>query len=377
MTQRSTLGLRIKEARERLGLTQEELARRVGLAHKQTVSEIERGGREVKAVELVRFARVLYMDLSDMVVGSDAPAAPRVVWRAAGGVSREAEARFLQKCRDFRLVEDLMAYEPPAEIWRERFDPADRPYDRAGKMAREAHTRMELGSRPASALPDVLESRFGVKVWYEPLAEQGSSACSVAEFGPAMLMDATEAPWRRNFNFAHELFHLLAWDYTVQVTDSGTPDEQQAMESYANTFAAELLLPCEDLRSDVKERCDEQGQVSDGNLVQLARSYQVSTSALLWRLVNIGLTERTATERLLSDPGFRAMDKAGMPGAWWNPKPYPERMVLLGFFACQEGHLSWARLAQMLDVDLVNLPQRLAEYGLSEEENYDEAVRTT
>jgi hypothetical protein len=42
--------------------------------------------------------------------------------------------------------------------------------------------------------------------------EEGSAASIWGPFGPAILMNSNEAPWRRNYNFAHEVFHLITWD---------------------------------------------------------------------------------------------------------------------------------------------------------------------
>src|SRR2546429_7171771 len=70
---------------------------------------------------------------------------------------------------------------------------------------------MNLGRVPATSLTKVLEEDFGVKIFYrEELS--GSAASAGGGFGQAILMNSSEAPWRRNYNFAHELFHLLTWN---------------------------------------------------------------------------------------------------------------------------------------------------------------------
>jgi site-specific recombinase XerD/DNA-binding XRE family transcriptional regulator len=50
------LGVALRKVRERLGLSQEELAKAAGIPHSQTISQIERGDRDVKAAELVAIA---------------------------------------------------------------------------------------------------------------------------------------------------------------------------------------------------------------------------------------------------------------------------------------------------------------------------------
>ena len=56
------LGLRIREARERLGLSQEEFAARTG-RDQGAISEYENGKRRLSAIDLPTFAEVLQVSL--------------------------------------------------------------------------------------------------------------------------------------------------------------------------------------------------------------------------------------------------------------------------------------------------------------------------
>jgi transcriptional regulator with XRE-family HTH domain len=58
MTDDSTIGQRVREARERVGMTQTALGERLGWP-RQTVSQIELGQRSVLARELLPLARAL------------------------------------------------------------------------------------------------------------------------------------------------------------------------------------------------------------------------------------------------------------------------------------------------------------------------------
>jgi len=65
-----------------------------------------------------------------------------------------------------------------------------------------------------------------------------------------------------------------------------------------------------------------------------------------------------------------------MAPQWWQPLKIPERFVRLAFVAYQKGRLSRAKLSEMLDTSLFDLPNTLQEYGLSDTEGYDAEVRT-
>ena len=64
-----------------LSLTQQRLADEAGLPAPQVVSQIEKGEREVKAWELVNIARVLRMDIGELVREEEPAARAPVLWR--------------------------------------------------------------------------------------------------------------------------------------------------------------------------------------------------------------------------------------------------------------------------------------------------------
>ncbi|MCL0048465.1 ImmA/IrrE family metallo-endopeptidase [Dehalococcoidia bacterium] len=114
-------------------------------------------------------------------------------------------------------------------------------------------------------------------------------------------MNSVEAPWRRNFNFAQEVFHLLTWTSIPPERMIEDPAFRDRIESLANAFASSLLLPG-DAVSIAIERHLKDGKIYRADLVENAREFDVSTVALLYRLLNLGYFDREAVERLLNDP---------------------------------------------------------------------------
>jgi len=147
------------------------------------------------------------------------------------------------------------------------------------------------------------------------------------------------------------------------------------MESLANAFSSSLLLPSELLMPEFDKRVLKR-KISYADLVGLAREFDVSTEALLWRLYTLRRLEKDTVEKLLENDEFRELDRASMHGKWWDPSPLPERFVRLAFLAYQKGRLSRTRLAQYLETSLPKLPTRLMEYGLDETADYSTAVHT-
>lgn len=142
----------------------------------------------------------------------------------------------------------------------------------------------------------------------------------------------------------------------------------------ANAFASAFLLPAEPVTIEV-ERYLESGKIPHPDLIGIARNFGVSTEALLYRLLNLKRITRAAVDKAFKDPIFRNIDRSTMAACWWQPPAIPERFVRLAFIAYQKGRLSRAKFSEMLDTSLIDLPETLQEYGLTDPEGFDAEMR--
>jgi Zn-dependent peptidase ImmA (M78 family) len=136
--------------------------------------------------------------------------------------------------------------------------------------------------------PVLIARRLGVDVREAPLSSNVSGAL-VKRFGedPTILLNAVDHPHRQRFTAAHELGHYVShesdpdeYEY-VDLRDTvfsaaGTKPE----EVFANAFAANLLMPAEEVR-----RLQKEGYT----LTQMALYFGVSQDAMHFRLKNLGL----------------------------------------------------------------------------------------
>lgn len=354
---RQRLAQRIRERREQLRMTQHQLAQAAGLGASQSVSDIEHEKRDVKAYELGPIAKALHWNLTNLfgdLTDDVAAEASVVAWRSKpSDMARIAqnEARFLHLCENYHLAEMWANEEPINEL--PVIDPPRVTPDVlwARKVAEDVRHALGLGSLPAPALLQTLEERYGVKVFFlNDLA--GSAASSRGPFGVAIALNAMERPWRHNYSLAHELFHLMTWTFLGPQT-SGTEKTEvwpQRIEALAEAFASSLLLPEDALRESLEKRRQEKG-ISMRNLIEIAREFGVSSSALLWRLASLGMLTSKQVEKLLADSGFRALDKISFPAAE-KPELFPERFFRLLEIAYQHGNVSMGRVAAMTGYDL-------------------------
>ena len=135
-------------------------------------------------------------------------------------------------------------------------------------------------------------------------AYQGISgaACRLPELD-AVLIARGEVAGRRNFDLAHELFHILTWEAMppAHVEDASDVGGGR-VEQLANNFAAAVLMPRAPL-----ELFGDWGRLDmDGLIARLnatADELDVTSSALRWRLVAL---------RQLSKAKARAIPEAAL-----------------------------------------------------------------
>ncbi|GAI48774.1 unnamed protein product, partial [marine sediment metagenome] len=122
------IGERIRLLRKKLGITQRVFAEQVGFSAHQIVSEIERGGRDVKAWELVRIADALHTEVRYLIAG-DEPAPAHVLWRDYPEEGAAAiEASFLKSCTQYHALESLLGITPKHDLPKVELDPETASY---------------------------------------------------------------------------------------------------------------------------------------------------------------------------------------------------------------------------------------------------------
>lgn len=88
--------------------------------------------------------------------------------------------------------------------------------------------------------------------------------------------------YRRRFTIAHEIGHHLMKTGNNGIEES--LDTTDPIETEANEFAAELLMPLQQFKKDCKNGIT--------SIDELAEKYQVSKDAAGWRLVHSGMLGR-------------------------------------------------------------------------------------
>jgi transcriptional regulator with XRE-family HTH domain/Zn-dependent peptidase ImmA (M78 family) len=284
-----TIGTRIKALREAKGLKQDDLAHAFGFKDRQTLSAIETGERRVTAEELLRAVELFDVPLDTFTDPFLLLGEGRFSWRQTG-VARDDLVRYEQDAgrlvAAFRTLAPLVGHEP--QLFRRALGLTrwSRYEDASAAGERFAH-EYELGDVPALRLPEVMDQELGIlALMVDPIDGVSGAACRLPELD-AVLIHRAEVPGRRNFDLAHELFHILTWDaMPPEHIEEALPKNRTRVEQLADNFASAVLIP-----APVLERWGDwtglRGKALVDRLNSAADELQVTSSALRWRLASL------------------------------------------------------------------------------------------
>jgi len=357
------VGERLRYARERLKLTLSDARKQTGIGE-SSLSEFENGKREPSLSQLHLLANTYKRSLS-FFLEETAASPDEVLWRKRPGDGAEKiEAQFRQLCERYHNLEVWTGEMRSACLPECRVEAKDFEYQQAAALARRVRNALQLGEHPGPSLLPVLEESCGVKVFHLDFEPSGTAASAKSDrFGVAILLNSKNKRWRRNFDLAHELFHLLTWDALTPATEIAEDDEK--IEKLATCFARNLLMPAESLRSAIDTRVVN-GKLKYESLFDIAREFDVSIEALVrhigfqWRR-----TQEQTEQMLAAAESWRPFleDRVDSP-----PPPYPERYRTLAVQALHRGEISLGRFAEYLGISRQKAMAYLRQEPLNHEE---------
>jgi len=359
------IGARLRAARDAIGYTIEKVSQESEIGQ-SSISDFENSKREPRFSQLSKLADVYKRRIEFFL--TDKPIIERVMlWRdkpQGGEEIKSTEGEFYQLCQQYRDLEILTdeVKEPKLPV-PDIMEPEGFDYDQAELFAKEVQEKFRLGDVPIASLKQILEEMYYVKIFYLDFSGSAISAVS-QEFGPAILLNWRNKQWRRSYDLAHELFHILTWDVFRAKSKSETQDE----DKLANAFASRLLMPQESVKDRVKACANDTGQISLNKLDDIAREFDVSLVALTYRIASIYRFKKEDTAKYIdSVQKYLACTK---PRPSYEPVKLPERYCDLALRALREGRLSLMQFSRYMGISY----RKAQEYLADDEDFTDEKV---
>lgn len=147
---------------------------------------------------------------------------------------------------------------------------------------------------------DLLAEQLGAQISYTPSTgpESGFALRSAQNDGWVIGVNSNTSRRRQRFTVAHEIGHLLMHEGRELIVDQSVRvnwrDDVSSMatdreEIEANRFAAAILMPRRMVIDAIKERPKAGNESRDELIASLARMFDVSTEAMGYRLINLGI----------------------------------------------------------------------------------------
>ncbi len=147
---------------------------------------------------------------------------------------------------------------------------------------------------------DQIARRLGVILSFEPFDGEDDISGILYRDGDTKIIGINSAhpDTRQRFSIAHELGHFvlhkkdLFVDKVVRVNfrDETSSQAVDIEEIAANAFAAELLMPREFIRTEMKRLLKKKSVIEkDGLIEPLSRIFKVSPQAMEYRFINLGI----------------------------------------------------------------------------------------
>jgi XRE family transcriptional regulator, fatty acid utilization regulator len=356
------IGARIKALREERKLSQDELARIFGFKDRQTVSAIENGERRVSAEELLRAIEKLGASLDYFTDPFLLAGEGKFSWRRHPRVGLESVKAFERVAGRWIAANRTLAGQvgKPAPILRQSLKLTSRSgFEDAMAAGERFAAHYMLGSIPAEKLPEIMERKLGILVlMVDAIDGVSGAACRLPDLD-AVLINRHEVVGRRNFDLAHELFHVLTWDtMPPEYLEEATETSRIRVEQLANNFASAVLMPETSLKDfDPAWRRDEIVLWLNAT----ANRLQVTATALKWRLVALKRLD-AARAKEISDEALRYNGREGSAGEL--PPLFSKSFMEVLAQAINEGRISARRAANLLDLTIEDMIDLFAQHAI-------------
>ena len=298
----ATIGSKLENARKRLNWTLSDVSERTGLAQ-SALSEFENGKRSPKVAQLKLLADVYRRDIGFFLSEETVPT-ETVLWRQepTGEHASEVKSRLISFAESFHRLEVINGETPPPALYQQPGKESAFSYRSAEALASKARSLYKLGDKPGWTLLQTLEEELRVKVFHLDLQPTGCAACTLSDtYGAAILLNANHARWRRNFDLAHELFHLITWRVFRSAQESIDVKATNEEESFADCFAANLLMPSDPLKEVVSELLGERTKLTSEDVCEIARRFDVSAQAAAFRIVSVYRVAKEEKDRFVQE----------------------------------------------------------------------------
>jgi Zn-dependent peptidase ImmA (M78 family) len=376
------LGRRLRLARETAGVKQERAAEAIGTSRPTLVS-IEQGVRKVRIQEIQKLAQLYGISVNALLR------------REAVHTNLIPRFRRLRESEDEHTLEaigvlnDLIRADIEIEnilgIRRKTNYPPERGIDQgdvvelAERHAEDLRKWLGLGPGPIADIFSVIELGLGIRLYQRCLSPSSKIAGLFTydeDVGACIFLNASHPLPRRIQSAAHELGHFIGTRRNPEVLEENERFLSRE-ERYANAFGRAFVAPAESFAESFRRLKEITGKVTRRLIILLAQEYNISRQACVFRLEDLGLTNKGTWAWFQDNGGIteeHVRDVLGDVGARPDPaktdaqRQVSHRLSLMAHAAWKRDLMSEGQLADLLRIDRLELRGIIDQIELEESE---------
>lgn len=394
----SSLGDRLREAREAAGLTQQQVADWLGI-RRPGVVEMESGKRAVKSDELAKLTVLYGRSLKWLASGEVGPQdrIQAALFRAGStddpALRREA-GTLAKRCQWLGEVEDRLGMrraKPHTPQYADEYALRDRgsAQEHGRTVAYQERLRLGMGLTAPLRDPWGIVEDAGLYVFAMHLGDHTGAIDGIfarLDSGHACVgVNTDKWVFRQSFTVVHEYAHaLLDADLASEVCETarawsreGDLRQYRNRELRANQFAAVFLAPREAITFYFESRemlrrqkgTDVIAGLTPVDVVRAQEHFGVSCDMMLWRLQNENLIDAAVRRRLKDGLAAQGINRiAAALGYDWQARaqPFP-RSHEIALKAYQKGLISLGALTEIFGRDKADMLQMLRDWSITQE----------
>ncbi len=280
----------LKALREMSGYTVEEIAKKLKTSV-DNVASVEEGEASFTLTQIKKLSEIYKRPLAAFV-SSSIPELPKSPDYRINREKRLTPNIYLAQRRAHYLLEkikELSGKKSQIPLFSEKL--------KADEMAREFRKTLNIGiikhRKPDEILADykkVLEDVLTILIMEYPLKADDVRAFSIYSDLSAVVLNESDKPSIKLFSLFHEVCHLIR--KTGGICSLDIEQRGQDEEYYCNGFAAEFLVPSDDLSVEVGKY----SYVDEEAISKLTDIYGVSKQVIMLRLLGFRYIDRNRYE---------------------------------------------------------------------------------
>ena len=301
----------LKTLRESSGYTIEEIAKKIKTSTAK-VQEVEKGLASFTLTQIKKLAEIYHRSLAAFFTDT-LPAMPALIDFRINREKRLTPQVYTAERRAYYLANKL------TELTDKRSQIPDFPeLLKPDELAHEFRKYLKIdllkSKKPEEILThykQILEEKFLISVIELPLKAEDVRGFSVSADVSIVVLNEEDNPSIKLFSLFHEVYHLLK--RTSGICSIEIEQKDGNIEASCNLFAAEFLVPLDDLKDEFKRF----PKLDESTISELSTIYGVSKQVIMLRLLWLGNMPMERYERFKKE-GEAKSKKKGFGRRDWD-----------------------------------------------------------